>query len=177
MDKLKIVFFVNKIYSINAILGFLISFIFLLLIVLKKKIGIKGKFIFFFPLLVSFLATFGSLFYSEYAGYQPCKLCWYQRILMYPQLLLFLTAYIISDRKVFYYSLVLSIIGFFIAFYHYLLQFGMVKTSSCSLIGYSISCVKQFVAEFGFVTIPLMAASAFLLLILYSLLILKNQKK
>lgn len=177
MEKLKIVFFVNKIYSISTILGFLISFIFLLLIIFKKKIGIKGKFIFFFPLLVSFLATFGSLFYSEYAGYEPCQLCWYQRISMYPQLLLFLTAYIIGDRKVFYYSLVLSMIGFFIASYHYLLQFGIVKTSACHLVGYSVSCAKQFVAEFGFITIPLMAMTAFLLLILYSLLILKNQKK
>ncbi len=177
MEKLKIVFFVNKIHSINTILGFLIAFIFFLLILFKKKINFKGKLVFFFPFFVSFLATVGSLFYSEYAGYNPCKLCWFQRIFMYPQPLLFLIASFLNDKKVFNYSLVLSTFGLVIAFYHYLLQFGLVKSNDCAAVGYSVSCVKQFVAEFGFVTIPLMAASAFLLLILYSLLVLKNKIK
>lgn len=177
MDKLKIIFFVNKIHSINTILGFLIAFIFFLLILFKKKINFKGKLVFFFPFLITFLATFGSLFYSEYAGYIPCKLCWLQRIFMYPQLFLFLTAYFLNDKKVFSYSLVLSTVGLIIALYHYLLQFGIIKSDNCAAIGYSVSCVKQFVAEFGFVTIPLMAVSAFLLLILYSLLVLKNKIK
>lgn len=177
MEKIKIIFLINKIHSVNTILGFLISFVFLLIFVFNKKINLKGKLVFIFPLLVSFLATTGSLFYSEYALYNPCKLCWLQRIFMYPQFFLFLIAYFLNDKKVFNYSLFLSIIGFLIAFYHYLLQFGIVKNSSCPIVGYSVSCVKQFVAEFGFVTIPLMAISAFLLLILYSLLVLKNKIK
>ncbi len=176
MEKTHAIVFANKIYSINTILGFLISLFFLILIFFGKKINFKGRLIFSFPLIVSSLATFGSLFYSEYAGYNPCKLCWFQRIFMYPQTLLFLTAYFLNDKKVFNYSLVLSTFGLIIAFYHYFLQFGLIKSSDCAAIGYSVSCVKQFVAEFGFVTIPLMGASAFLLLTSYSLLVLKNQR-
>lgn len=176
MEKIKIIFLINKIHSVNTILGFLISIFFLFLIFFGKKINFKGRLVFLFPLIVSFLATFGSLFYSEYAGYNPCKLCWFQRIFMYPQTLLFLIAYFLNDKKVFKYSIVLSTFGLIIALYHYFLQFGIIKSNNCAVIGYSVSCVKQFVAEFGFVTIPLMASSAFLLLISYGLLVLKNQK-
>lgn len=177
MEKIEIVFFVNRIYSLITIFGLFIGFILLLTIIFKKQINLKLKNIFLFPILVSFLATIGSLFYSEYAGYEPCKLCWFQRIFMYPQFIIFIVAYFLKDKKVFYYSLILSIVGGVTAFSHYLLQFGFLKTESCGVVGYSVSCVKKFVAEFGFVTIPLMATVAFLLLILYSLLILKNQDR
>lgn len=176
MKKTTIIFFIKKIHSISTILALILSFVFLMMIFFKKKLNLKGRKVFLFPLLVSFLAVSGSLFYSEHAFYEVCKLCWFQRILMYPQLILFIIAYFLNDKKVFYYSLVLSLFGIIISSYHYLLQFGLLKKEVCDVVGYSVSCAKKFIAEFGFVTIPLMAASCFLLLILYGLLIIKRNK-
>lgn len=177
MDKTNLLFLVNKINSLNTIIAFILSGLFILMIFLKKKIFLKQRSVFIFPLIITFLATFISLFYSEYVGYQPCKLCWFQRILMYPQLILFTLAFFLNDKKVFFYSLILSIIGLIISLYHYLLQFNFIKNEACYLVGYSVSCVKRFTTEFGFITIPLMAAAAFLLLITYGLLVIKNNQK
>src|SRR4051812_7212329 len=62
-------------------------------------------------LLVALTATLGSLFYSEIAHFTPCKLCWYQRILMYPQTLLFAVAYLKKDKSISLYAALLSILG------------------------------------------------------------------
>lgn len=116
-------------------------------------------------LLVVLTAVLGSLFYSEVAGYEPCKLCWYQRIFMYPQLVLLSIALFKKDKNIVDYILGLSVFGFFIAAYHYLMQIGWLPALSCASIGYSASCAKEFVMQFGFVTIPLMSATALFIII------------
>lgn len=116
---------------------------------------------------VALVATLGSLFYSEIAGYTPCKLCWYQRILMYPQVLLFGLAYIKKDKHLTDYTSLLSFLGTGIALYHYLLQRGTIKeVIPCSTVGYSVSCAEKFVMTYGYITIPMMSLSAFLLIFL-----------
>lgn len=125
---------------------------------------------------IALIATLGSLFYSEIAGYNPCTFCWYQRIFMYPQIVLLGLAFWIKDQKIYWYSLGLSIIGFLLAFYHYLLQLGVVQSSSCSAVGYSESCSKVFVLQFGYITIPLMAVTAFAMMILVSAFMVYREK-
>ncbi len=115
------------------------------------------------------IATLGSLTYSEILGYEPCKLCWIQRILMYPQVLILglaLWGRHKGVRALLDSSLVLSGVGAVVALYHYLMQLGIVPEGSCAAVGYSVSCAKVFVMTFGYITIPLMALSAFLLIIL-----------
>ena len=69
--------------------------------------------------IVTFLATAGSLYYSDVAGYTPCKFCWYQRIVMYPQTLMYMIALAIGDtKKIPFYGLGLSLVGALMAFYH-----------------------------------------------------------
>jgi len=117
--------------------------------------------------IVALLATLGSLYYSEGAGYNPCKLCWLQRIFMYPLVPLLAIAATNKDKKFADYGIVLSVIGGAIAIYHYLVQIGIiVQIKECSVIGYSSSCSDQFVKNFGYITIPMMAFSAFLLITL-----------
>jgi disulfide bond formation protein DsbB len=171
----QLIFFANKFFAICVLVGIGILLLFLLLLFSKKRFLLKGRKVFVFPLIITFLATGGSLFYSEIAGYNPCKLCWWQRIFMYPQLPLFFTAFFLNNRSIFYYSLVLSSIGAMISLYHYLLQFGYLRGADCLAVGYSVSCVKRFVAEFGFVTIPLMALTAFLLLFFWAALVTRNK--
>ena len=123
-----------------------------------------------FPLIVSFIAMAGSLYYSEVAGYSPCRLCWFQRIAMYPQVLLFIVAQHIADRAVFVYALWLSLVGVLIAAYHYYLQmFAVLAPEGCAVVGYASSCTERFVATFGYITIPMMVLTAFLLIIIGAL--------
>ena len=124
------------------------------------------------------IATLGSLTYSEILGYEPCKLCWIQRIFMYPQALILGLAIWGKHKGVnalLDVSLVLSVIGALVAAYHYLMQLGIVPEGSCAAVGYSVSCAKVFVMQFGYITIPLMAFSAFLLIIA-SLMLLRRQE-
>ena len=120
--------------------------------------------------IVALAATLGSLFYSEIAGYEPCKLCWFQRIFMYPQVFILGLALYKKDRAVASYSLLLSAVGAVIAVYHYLLQLDIAPSFPCSAVGYSVACSKVFVMNLGYITIPLMAFSAFVLLIILALI-------
>lgn len=133
----------------------------------KKVLGFFGHRALAFSFVVVLIATLGSLFYSEVAGYEPCKLCWFQRILMYPQVLLLGLALWKRDKGIADYSIALSAIGAFVAGYHYLLQLGVAPSLPCAAVGYSVSCSQRFVMQFGFVTIPLMAFTAFSMVLFF----------
>ena len=111
----------------------------------------------------------GSLFYSEIAGFPPCSLCWYQRIFIYPQIILLGGALIWRDRSIARYLLPLSVIGAVVALYNSYLQYGGSPLIPCGTDPAAIDCAQRLVFEFGYVTIPLMSLTAFVLLILLSL--------
>lgn len=113
--------------------------------------------------VVVLIATLGSLFYSEIAGYEPCKLCWLQRIFMYPQVIVLGLALWKKDPGIVDYVIALSAIGAVIAASHYYLQVSGVSILPCSAVGYSAACAQRFVLQFGYITIPMMALTAFLL--------------
>lgn len=130
----------------------------------------------FIAFLVSLVAVVGSLIYSEGLGYEPCLLCWFQRIFMYPLVLLTITALAKSDHfGVIDYALTLSVPGTMLALYHYLLQIGATSYAPCDALGYSVSCSKVFTMTFGYITIPLMAFSAFLLITMTLFLVKKSR--
>jgi len=137
--------------------------------VLKPVNNILLKYSFHLALIVSLTATLGSLYFSEIAGYEPCKLCWYQRILMYPQVLLLSVSILRREFFIKWHLMVLSSLGALIAAYHYYLQWGGNPLIPCSTVGYSVDCAKTFILEFGFVSIPFMALTAFLLITLLML--------
>lgn len=117
-------------------------------------------------------ATLGSLSYSEIIGYEPCKLCWFQRIFMYPQVILLGIALWKKDSREALYCLVLSVAGAAIAGYHYLMQVGIAPSLPCSALGYSVSCSQRFVMQFGYITIPMMSLTAFALMIIFLLAVI-----
>ena len=137
--------------------------------VLKGVNKILLKYSFHLALIVSLTATLGSLYFSEIAGYEPCKLCWYQRILMYPQVLLLSVSILRREFFIKWHLTGLSILGAVIAAYHYYLQWGGNPLVPCSTVGYSVDCAKTFILEFGFISIPFMALTAFLLITLLML--------
>jgi disulfide bond formation protein DsbB len=113
---------------------------------------------------VAVFATLGSLYLSESVGLIPCKLCWYQRIAMYPMAVILPMAAFRKDHRARLYAVVLATVGAGIAAYHRLLQaYPSLDTGSCSAVG--PSCSSPLIREFGFVTIPYMALSAFLLIL------------
>jgi len=120
-----------------------------------------------FAFLVASVATSGSLFFSEIAGFVPCKLCWFQRIFMYPQVIILGIALFEERRGIRKYIIPLCVIGALIAAYHYSMQFFPNLACSDELV----SCARQGKPYFGFITIPFMSLSAFLLILLFMLLV------
>lgn len=127
----------------------------------RAKIGTRAILYGFIAALVAML---GSLTYSDIIGYDPCKLCWFQRIFMYPEVFLLGFALIKKETVIIDYLLMLAIPGALIAGYHYLLQLGVAPSLPCAAVGYSVSCSQRFVLQFGYITIPLMAFTAFVLI-------------
>ena len=111
---------------------------------------------------VALSAMLGSLYYSEVVGFVPCTLCWYQRILMYPLTLISLVGILKQDEYLPNYILPFSVIGIGVSTYHYLIQVGVLPHPSACTIG--VPCNAQYVHYFGFVTIPFMALTAFILI-------------
>ena len=111
---------------------------------------------------VALVAMLGSLYYSEIAGFVPCTLCWYQRILMYPLTLISIVGIIKQDEYLPNYILPFSVIGIGLSAYHYLIQLGVFTHPAVCAIG--IPCNARYVNYFGFVTIPFMALTAFILI-------------
>ena len=114
--------------------------------------------------VVAALGTGGSLFLSEIAGFVPCDLCWFQRICMYPLSLLLLFAAYHGDYKVARYLLPFPVIGACISVYHILIENNVIAEPSACKIG-GAGCSVKWINEFGYVTIPTLALSGFLLLI------------
>jgi disulfide bond formation protein DsbB len=115
-------------------------------------------------LIVSLTATLGSLYFSDVRKFTPCLLCWYQRIFMYPLPFIFATALWKKTRDVFYYAIPLTVIGGLIAAYHYYLQVNPNPLAPCAAVGFSVSCSDRFTTNFGYITIPWMSLSAFVLI-------------
>lgn len=107
-------------------------------------------------------ATSGSLYYSEVAGFPPCLLCWYQRIAMYPLVLILGVGVVRADAGAWRYGLPLSVVGFVVAVYHVLIQLRpALDVVTCEA---RAPCTVRYVAAYGFVSIPFMAACGFLLI-------------
>ncbi len=124
----------------------------------------------FLAFLVSLVATFGSLFFSEIMNFIPCSLCWYQRIFMYPLVFLFAINLLFPDDKIFKYSFPLVFIGLIISIYHNLLMFKIIPEKLSPCIS-GVPCSVDYINWFSFITIPLLSffsyTTIFILLIMY----------
>lgn len=108
----------------------------------------------------SIMAVAGSLFFSEIMKFPPCTLCWYQRIFMYPLVIILGVGMIRRDKRVYTYVLPLSILGLCISFYHNLLYFKILP-EGIQQCAFGISCTTKYFGLFGFITIPLLSLLAF----------------
>ncbi len=112
--------------------------------------------------VVAVVATLGSLYYSEVANFEPCELCWYQRIGMYPMVVILGVAALRRDGSVARFVLPIVGVGAVIAAYHYVIQrFPDVGSGGCDP---SVPCSLTWVWRFHYISIPMMALSGFVLI-------------
>ena len=117
--------------------------------------------------VVAAIATGGSLFYSQVAHFIPCEFCWYQRVLMYPLSILTLLIAVRGDNRAARYLLPLPIVGAGTSIYHMLIERGVIKEPVGCFLSAPGGCGTNWIAThgFGYLTIPTLALTAFLLLI------------
>lgn len=114
----------------------------------------------FLAWLLASSGMLGSLFFSEVMGVLPCVLCWWQRVFMYPLVVILLVGLVRYDAAVVRYALPLAILGGLTAFYHLLIYSGVIP-ESLQPCGEGPSCAEIDLELFGFVTIPLLSLVAF----------------
>lgn len=128
---------------------------------LERTLGRDAPRILALAWLVTVVATGGSLYLSEGLGLEPCALCWYQRIAMYPLVIVLGVAALRRDDGIWMTALPLCGIGALVSAYHVAVQhMPGIEITSCSA---SAPCSVKYLVAYGFVTIPVMAGSAFLL--------------
>jgi len=157
-------YFVNHIYSIGILVTIFIALISLLSLGFFKNdrnswltyIKENGLNLYLALLII---AVLGSLFYSEFALFTPCKLCWWQRIFIIPQILLILVSKCTTSNRSLkhdvwnYLSWMTGFALFFSLVHNWIYYFGKENSVTCDA---AASCKAYYVYEYGFVTIPFM---------------------
>ncbi|MFB6123734.1 MAG: disulfide bond formation protein B [Haloferacaceae archaeon] len=113
--------------------------------------------------VVAAVATAGSLWFSLGLGLTPCRLCWYQRILMYPLVVVLGVASVEDRPRAWLTALPLSLGGVAVAAYHSYLQVAPSPAQTCSIGGESCVRIQYSMAD-GLLTIPRLSLVAFVLL-------------
>jgi len=150
--------------TVGMQIAILLAVIFLLLPQTRAKtLSFFGQYGLLIALAMAVGSSCLSLFYSNIVGYEPCNLCWWQRISIYPQIIILSVGLWLKDSKVVYYALPLLGAGLLFSLYQVSMQFGLVPGEFCVVRG--VSCTKQYVFEFGYVTVPIMALTSFAVMI------------
>ena len=129
--------------------------------------------ILFIGWLVASISTLGSLFFSRVMDFAPCVLCWYQRICLFPLVIILAAGLFPFDKSVVKYALPLAIAGWLVALYHSLLYSGIIPENiqPCSQ---GVSCTEEYINLLGFITIPMLSLLSFSTIIAL-LIILKRR--
>ncbi len=123
--------------------------------------------------LLALLATGGALFLGEVMGMTPCVLCWYQRIAMFPLVLILGMAVYSDDRRGALYALPLALAGVGLAIYHSLLIAGYIPAAWIPC-GAGASCANQKVDILNGLQLPWLSLAAFAAITVFLLLYLRK---
>jgi disulfide bond formation protein DsbB len=110
--------------------------------------------------MVALLATAGSLFFSYVMEFAPCVLCWYQRIFLFPLVVVLARGLFPFDRGAVRYGLPLAILGWIVSAYHNLVYAGIVP-ESLQPCAKGVSCTEEYIRLFGLLSIPALSLIAF----------------
>ena len=139
----------------------------------KDKMANSNWTILFLCWLLAGVSTMGSLFFSYVMEFAPCVLCWYQRICLFPLVIILAVGLFPFDKSVVKYALPLAIVGWLTALYHSLLYAGIIPESiqPCSQ---GVSCTEEYKELFGYLSIPMLSLLSFSTIIAL-LMILKRR--
>jgi len=126
--------------------------------------------------LIASISAMGSLFFSSVMEFAPCVLCWYQRIFLFPLVLILAIGLFPFDKKVVKYAFPLAIVGWLTAAYHNLLYAGIIPESikPCSK---GISCTEEYINLLGFLSIPMLSLLSFSTIITLLIILYKRTSK
>jgi len=158
----------NNSLSILVVLGQIFIPVAILYLLFFKKYNSKvNKLInnnsILFAFIVALVSTLSSLYYSQIAHFIPCELCWFQRIFMYPLVVLLGLALIKKKDEIIDYCLALVAIGTLFSLYHNYIYYNTQTANFCSIIA---PCTERYITSFGYISISLMALTAFLMIAL-----------
>lgn len=181
-----IVVTVNQFLSTGAVLIHILLGIFLLsLLIPKFRTPVWAwiqRYAYAIGLTMTIFAVSGSLFYSEIAQYTPCKLCWLQRIAIFPLPLLLLVGLLRKSKDTGWFILPQVLIGLAIALFHYTNQVwsalspSTAPTLNCSTVGYAPSCSEFFVMQYGYITIPMMAITTLVVSLIVAIALIQRAR-
>lgn len=172
--------FIIQATALGTLVSHVLIAFFLLALIARLRIGKKIVRIILpytshIVFVVSLLGAIGSILFSEFLGFEPCVLCWIGRICLYPVVIISLIAIIRRDRKIAPYVLGLTIPGAIISLYQAYTQLGGRSITPCTSVGGA--CSKIYILEYGYISIPLMAFTAFLLIIITMIIQIKYSSK
>lgn len=172
--------FIIEVAGIGTLVSHILIVLFLIALVARVSIAQKiSKFLtryaFHLVFVISSLGALGSLLFSEFMGFEPCVLCWWGRIFLYPTVIISLISIIRRDKGIAPYILGLSIPGALVSLYHAYTQLGGFSLTPCTAVGGA--CSKIYILEFGYISIPMMAFTAFLLIIITMVIKIKHSEK
>ena len=130
----------------------------------------------FLSWLIALVATLGALFLGEVMGMAPCVLCWYQRITMFPLVIILALGLLPFDYRSVRYALPLAVTGWAIALYHCLLYWGVLPKGIVPC-GQGPSCTDVKLDLIGFISVPLLSLTAFSLIVVLLLIVKKSEPK
>lgn len=110
--------------------------------------------------LLAGVSTAGSVFFSHVMEFAPCVLCWYQRICLFPLVIILAAGLFPFDKSVVKYALPLAAAGWLTALYHNLLYSGIIP-ESLQPCAQGVSCTEEYINLFGFLTIPMLSLLSF----------------
>ena len=129
----------------------------------------------FLAWLVALTATLGALFLGEVMGVLPCVLCWYQRIAMFPLVIILAVGLMPFEERCVRYALPLAVVGWIVALYHSLLYWGVIPKDLVPC-GEGASCTDVKAVLFGFVPVPLLSIAAFSLVVVFLSIVKKGSR-
>lgn len=114
--------------------------------------------------VTALLGMVGSLYFQYVLHFQPCVLCWYQRIAMYPLVIILGVGIMGKDKNFLWSALPLSIVGLLISIYQNLLYYGILPEAAapCTL---GVSCTTRYINLFGFLDVPQLSLLSFIAII------------
>lgn len=115
----------------------------------------------YFAWLLSCIGLLGAIYFSDFRHIEPCHLCWYQRICLFPLTILLAIAICRNDRKIALYTLPQSFLGLFLSLY----QIGIQEIpgwNPIEICGAGPSCSEKIYIGLGPFTVPMLAAVGFL---------------